>query len=259
MIAYRIRDWDKHFECNRTRRLKRMFWVPFPNSHDSEGYTELLDHRQGAAHLGAWLACVQVASRCAPRGTLVRHDGRPLSVRSLSRMTRIPEEILTPALERLVSIGWIESYEIAHPGAEIRHEGVPTWNGMEVSKTPPESPLQTEKIPTESVRYADLADRLMRIWNEEHGPLPAIRTHAGTRRKRMAALVKDCDEDETLVRAAVQAFAADEFIARDGRYGIDTLVRPMHRQKWVERGRDWLAGKRAGRHLTAEEIFRETR
>jgi hypothetical protein len=66
----RIVDWELHFENNRTKELKRLTWVPFPNRHDGDGYTELLDHPDGAAHYGAWCAMVQVASKCDPRGTL---------------------------------------------------------------------------------------------------------------------------------------------------------------------------------------------
>jgi hypothetical protein len=34
---------------------------------DGDGYTELVDHDDGAAHLGAWCAIVQIASKCDPR------------------------------------------------------------------------------------------------------------------------------------------------------------------------------------------------
>jgi hypothetical protein len=53
---YRVKDWSKIYENNRTRELKRMDWVPIPNKMDGDGFTELVDHPNGAAHLGAWLA-----------------------------------------------------------------------------------------------------------------------------------------------------------------------------------------------------------
>jgi hypothetical protein len=106
---YRIVDWDDNFENNRTRDLKRLAWVPIPNSHDGDGYTELLDHKSGAAHYGVWCAIVQVASKCDPRGTLMRDGARPHDAGSLSRMTRIPAPLIQEALERLThSVGWIE-------------------------------------------------------------------------------------------------------------------------------------------------------
>ena len=68
----RVVDWSARFENNRTRELKRLDWVPVPNRMDDDGYTELLDHENGAAHLGVWLAILQIASRCDVRGTLSR-------------------------------------------------------------------------------------------------------------------------------------------------------------------------------------------
>lgn len=115
MRLYRITDWDRHFENNRTREIRVMQWLPVPNKQDGDGYTELLDHPDGAAHFGAWVALLQVASKCDPRGTLLR-DARgsaapPHDALSLSRMTRIPISVIDAAIARLIDIGWIELIE----------------------------------------------------------------------------------------------------------------------------------------------------
>lgn len=110
-MLLRIRDWELHFENNRTRELKSLGWVPLPNRQDGDGYTELLDHKDGASHYGAWVAMVQVASRCDPRGTLLRDAKKPHDATSLSRMTRFPKQIVQSAIERLISIGWLEAVE----------------------------------------------------------------------------------------------------------------------------------------------------
>jgi len=129
--AYRIKNWNKVYENNRTRELKRMEWVPVPNRHDGDGYTTLVDHPNGAAHLGAWLGILEVASKCEIRGTLVR-GGVPHTPQSLARITRLPEWTFQEVLPRLVStsIGWIEvisleNHEVikpSHEDAEIPHE-----------------------------------------------------------------------------------------------------------------------------------------
>jgi hypothetical protein len=115
-VCYRIVDWKKHFENNRTKELKTMTWVPIPNKQDGDGYTELLDHPEGAAHFGAWVALVEVASKCDVRGTLMRDDRsgvrRPHDFASLGRVTRIPTRLLEDAVQRLVSIGWMEALEV---------------------------------------------------------------------------------------------------------------------------------------------------
>jgi hypothetical protein len=48
-MLYRIVDWDELFENSRTRQMKKMTWVPLPNKHDGDGYTELMTAR----HLSA--------------------------------------------------------------------------------------------------------------------------------------------------------------------------------------------------------------
>ena len=98
MKLYSIRNWNTIYENNRTRELKNMAWVPVPNSHDGDGYTELVSRKNGAALLGAWLVILQVASRCDPRGTLLRRGEKPHTADSLSRITRLPKEIIAEAL-----------------------------------------------------------------------------------------------------------------------------------------------------------------
>lgn len=108
METYRIRGWGQHFENNRTRELKELRFVILPNKHDGDGYTELVDHPDGAAHYGAWVAIVQVASKCDPRGTLLRDGDRAHDSTSLARLTRLPKDVFDQALPRLFSIGWLE-------------------------------------------------------------------------------------------------------------------------------------------------------
>jgi len=88
--------------------MKMMQWVPLPNKHDSDGYTALLDHPDGALHYACWVVCTQVASRCHPRGTLVRGTGEGHDSASLSRMTRIPAKCFDAAIPRLIAVGWLE-------------------------------------------------------------------------------------------------------------------------------------------------------
>ena len=134
----KIVDWEKHYENNRPRELKKMAWVPMPNRHDGDGYTRLLDHPNGTAHFGAWCALVEVASRCDVRGTLLRRGGDPIESESLARMTHIPLSVWNEVLPRLVTIGWISIYIIPQEGAGFPQEGAPAphpsameWNGRE--------------------------------------------------------------------------------------------------------------------------------
>lgn len=141
MILYKIRGWNDLFENNRTRDLAKMQWVPIPNKQDGDGYTELLAEKDGPALFGAWIALVQVASKCIPRGILIRESGEPHTPISLSRITRFPNALLVRALPILLHVRWIESepYEIPQVGAAIPQVGADApplairteWNGME--------------------------------------------------------------------------------------------------------------------------------
>jgi len=80
---------------------------------DGSGYTELVEHPDGAAHLGAWYAIVEIASRREIRGMLPEAVGKnPHDVggicRSLSRISRLPCLVFQDVVPRLLEIGWIE-------------------------------------------------------------------------------------------------------------------------------------------------------
>lgn len=134
-MSLRITDWDEHYENNRTREMKHMSWVPMPVKHDGDGYTELLDHPNGAAHFGAWCALVQTAARCGERGTLLRSGGRDHDPASLARVTRIPEAVWIEVLPRLASIGWISGYIIPQEGAGKPQASANELNGTERNRT----------------------------------------------------------------------------------------------------------------------------
>jgi len=127
MKVLRIVDWDDRFENSRSRGRQNLHWVPIPNKHDGDGYTELISHANGAAHFGAWVLIIQVASKCHPRGTLVRDGGRPYDEEALERVTRCPAQVFAEAIPRLLKIGWLESIE---PG------GTPEWQPGDTRLSP---------------------------------------------------------------------------------------------------------------------------
>ncbi|MCJ2530712.1 MAG: hypothetical protein LN413_00120 [Candidatus Thermoplasmatota archaeon] len=112
-ILYRIVDWKKHYETAETAsKVRNMRRVYFPNKHDGEGYSELTDHPSGAAHLGAWTTIPQIASKCIPRGVLIRNDGRPHDAQSLARKARLSVDVYEEVIPRLVVIGWLEELQV---------------------------------------------------------------------------------------------------------------------------------------------------
>lgn len=141
MSVYRIVDWELHFENNRTRELKAMTWVPVPNKHDGDGFTQLMEHKNGAAHLGVWLVVVQIASKCDPRGTLLRDSRNGLrsghDSQSISRISRIPRPIIEEAMSRLMAIGWVE---------DISNETEDLSSGSQESATPSHESAKTSRL-----------------------------------------------------------------------------------------------------------------
>jgi len=140
MKLYKIRDWSELFENNRTRDMKAMAWIPVPNNHDGYGYTTVVGRKNGAAIYGAWMVILQVASKCEPRGTLLRSPQQPHDAASISRMTRIPEQDIQNALDICSEeTQWLEVTEVVqipHLPAEIPHPP---------AERPPPSPQATDE------------------------------------------------------------------------------------------------------------------
>ena len=114
----RIRNWDKHFETHKTKILKRINWVPMPNAHDDLGYVQIVNHDNGAAHLGVWLVLVQIASRASERGYLTQ-SGKDLGARDIAAISRLPEALIAEAIERLLhEVNWLEEVSSATHQAE---------------------------------------------------------------------------------------------------------------------------------------------
>lgn len=137
-FAWRVCHWKTIYENNRSREIKDLNWLPIPVHMDGDGYTELLDHPDGAAHYGAWIALVCVAARTKDRGTLQRDAGIPHDAATLARISRIDVRYYNDAIPRFIAIGWLELVEITsdsrssqvsaaipHQPAIVPHNGAP--------------------------------------------------------------------------------------------------------------------------------------
>lgn len=138
MKVLRVVDWARYYENNRTKELKQMAWVPVPTKQDGDGYCTLVNHQAGAAHLGAWLAILQIAAKCEPRGTLLRDSRRGVAhtPQSLATISRLPAGLFQEVIPRLLDeTGWLEEIEI---------EGV-----TEIPQEPAVKPQEGATIPQE--------------------------------------------------------------------------------------------------------------
>lgn len=163
-VTYRIKNWNENYENNRTREWKSMQWVPIPIKLDGSGYSTLIEHKNGAAHFGIWLAILEVAAKCEERGTLTRGAGMPHDATSLSRVTRIPQKLISEAISRLLSpdIGWLEVSPDPQQGA----------SNTQVSRTQDAGKPQ-EGAPRARGRSG--IERNRKEWNgEESQPSPSL-------------------------------------------------------------------------------------
>jgi hypothetical protein len=111
---YRIANWDSLYEVAQSRKIKGPLpWISLRTKHDGDGYTELLEHPDGPSHYAAWIALLQVAAKCEPRGSLLRDNSQPATSTVLARQTRIPAEVFEAAVPRLLAIGWLIAEPVA--------------------------------------------------------------------------------------------------------------------------------------------------
>lgn len=103
IMRYKIRDWEKHFEQDRSKQWKNIRWVPIPNKQGA-GYRKIMSQKNGLEIFSCWIALVQQASLCTPRGDLSKY-----SIDDLSLLTLIKKEILEKSLKYLSEVlDWIE-------------------------------------------------------------------------------------------------------------------------------------------------------
>jgi hypothetical protein len=155
---FRVRNWNKHYENNRSRCLQKLGWFPMPNRLDNDGYIELVMHPSGPAHLGAWVAILQTASRCRPRGVLIRDNLAPHTPESLSRITRLPPDVISDSMGRLVAIGWLEIVEISQALAEIRQDDAGIRQGDAINTSTKEGKKERRKEGTHGAAISEFLD-----------------------------------------------------------------------------------------------------
>lgn len=110
MKAYRIKDWDKHYEVSQSRKIKHMTWVAMPNSLTGNGFRVIRLHKRATDLLAAWVLLLRLASMMGQRGLFVSDGGRALVAADIADETKYPEELFEFALPELCrkDIGWLE-------------------------------------------------------------------------------------------------------------------------------------------------------
>lgn len=107
MPIYRIIGWEADFENFRTRKMKKLSWIPQKVSFDSDRIRALL-RLGGAEAYGAFRVMCAVAAVCDPRGTLMTGMGTPHTSQTLEDKTGISAEVFERALHLCVNLKLVE-------------------------------------------------------------------------------------------------------------------------------------------------------
>ena len=165
--VWHIRDWDTRYEKAQSKIVKHLCWISFPCRMDSDEHTAIRDHENGLEHLGIWVCLLMAASSSRPRGLLLRQNGIPHDVASLSRVTRIPAPILEEVIPRLIEIGSIEVMDLDAVRTLIngsKHAAKPT------APLPKELVIVLKKLGVPEDCPIEIRDRVMKAAAEFGGP-----------------------------------------------------------------------------------------
>jgi hypothetical protein len=117
---YKIHDWERNFENNRTREVETLTWLRVPVKHDGDGFRAVIHHEDGLKIFGAWVLLLQVAAKCKPRGVLVRQNGLPHTERTIARITGAQEGDIYIAMQYLASneVAWLCGEDVDVPQSD---------------------------------------------------------------------------------------------------------------------------------------------
>ena len=244
--AYRIKDWDAHFESAESRKLNKTRWVPMPTKQDGKGYRRIAQHPDGIAIFCAWNLIVQVASKMPTRGLLVDSDG-PLDADDLSVKTGFPAAMFSTALDFLASdkIGWIVVGDplLEQPEPARDSQNPPDIPATRQSSSPEGKGIEGNGIEEKGKEHTLAAQaREVFVFWQEHMDHP----RANLDEKRMKAITQRLRNGYSVddLRAAVRGCKLTPFnMGKNDREevydGIDLICRDAdHVDKFIRRAGD---------------------
>lgn len=174
-MKIKIRDWEKHFERDRTKQWKRLEWVPVPNKQGA-GYRKIMKQKNGLEIFAVWIALIQIGSMCTPRGDLSKY-----SIDELSDLTLISdhEKIHNSILYLSQVLDWIEVVENLDTNVKnLDTHGMPTSFGSSVlfssvqscsinSITPERFVLIPEQIKESFSHFCDMRKKIKKPLTEK--------------------------------------------------------------------------------------------
>lgn len=173
--------------------------------------------------------------RNAPKEYYLHFNAWPLldsagAAKLLARVLESKKPAATVAESNTATVANTNTVHVAESNTvrddESNSKNYKEYNGVAYN-VPPNSPPAPKAPVTRSPKGDTHSTNDYRdIWNENRGPLPAIRTLSEARRRKLRNLDKEFGPNEArqMFRAATRAVAQNDFWIRRG-YGFDNLLR----------------------------------
>lgn len=172
MIVYQIRDWDSHFENNKSRERNDCSFVCVPNKQHGLGFQRVVSEKDGSTIYGIWHMIVGTCSRQKkPRLGWLTQDGHqtgtPLTPDDLSLQFRRPVKEVERALEFLSSprVGWMICYDLPevadneYPALSAREVPADCPNGAPEEKRREENGIEEKRTLGATEKPSPTSDR----------------------------------------------------------------------------------------------------
>lgn len=184
-MKYQIKDWDLHFENDRSRQREKCSFVCVPNKQHGMGFARTMAEADGAAIYGIWCLILGACSQQKKRdGWLTENgesSGSPWGAEDLAVKFRRPKEEIQRALDFIGSnrVGWIQIHN---------DEKSPSTHRAVTSKSLPNDPERNERTETKERKGREEKRNEANI---TRASLDAEMTPAGREAVRLVSLCKE--------------------------------------------------------------------
>lgn len=224
MSRYQIKNWNDHFENDRSRKREKCSFACVPNKQHGMGFLYIMSEQDGAAIYGIWCCIIGACSQQRFRdGWLTENGdmgGRPWTAQDLAMKFRRPIQEIERALEVITSdrVGWVE--DVCHRGVTVES---------------PSSHLERKKEGKEEKGRESLQNDFSELLSEKH----------------------------CLAQAAIQGIPEDfaKFVymnwwSTGGKNANDIEVKFDRYvfKRWSQEGREWQAGTHKGRKAQEAKV-----
>jgi hypothetical protein len=243
-IVYQVRDWNQHFENNKSRERDACHFVCVPNKQDGMGLNRLLSHPNGTKIYGVFHLIIGACSRHKkPRLGWLTDTGRApdghcpgtaWAPSDLAFIWRRPISEIEEALEVLSSpnIGWLNKIDkLGQSGAR---------------QVPVECPPSARVVPAECLgREGKEGNEQKEGKGTESAPPPALRStngHIPSEREFFDEFMNDGIPTDYLRKQWVWFDGNDAWLTHERRL---KKWQSIVRQRWVEDRARWEKNRHA--------------